>query len=367
MPDTGVIGAGAEGDGAVPSARVELARTLRGWRTRAGELPQKTVARRLGVAQTTVSRYESSDGRYPAPEPAIRALWSCYRLAAEDLDAALALRARVDEELRSGTPGGVPEERVGPVRGPKVPLPVGSAGSGGPDGAVGVPAPVGAAPARDVRAGAVPGGTAPSDAPPADRPRHWVAWSAGAAAALAGVVAGGLLVHHLLGPAPSGPEDGARALPPAAASAAPGQAAPGRAASGPVTPPAQAPAVAGATATATCRADSCVHTEPNSTVCMNDAVTTAQGRDFGVHVELRYSPGCRAAWARISGSSPGDRVQVFGREGTPPDQEEYRQQTGRTAHTQMVRSAGPTDARACAIIDARGTVCAGEPPTPAPS
>uniref|UniRef100_UPI0006707CE0 helix-turn-helix domain-containing protein n=1 Tax=Kitasatospora sp. MY 5-36 TaxID=1678027 RepID=UPI0006707CE0 len=102
MPDRRVTGPEAEGVGAGPSARVELARTLREWRARAGELPQKTVARRLNIAQTTVSRYESPDGRHPAPEAAVRALWSCYRLAEEDLDQALALRARVDEELRAG-------------------------------------------------------------------------------------------------------------------------------------------------------------------------------------------------------------------------------------------------------------------------
>lgn len=116
-------------------------------------------------------------------------------------------------------------------------------------------------------------------------------------------------------------------------------------------------------ATASCSGRSCVHVEPTATVCQNDAVTTAEGRDFGVHVELRYSPGCRAAWGKLTGSSPGDRVQVFGKEGDPPHQEEYRQQTGRTAHTQMVEAAGPDDGRACAIIDSRGTVCTSPLPT----
>lgn len=77
---------------------------------------------------------------------------------------------------------------------------------------------------------------------------------------------------------------------------------------------------------------------------------------------LRYSPSCHAAWAKMSGGSPGDRVQVFG---TLPEQEEYRQQSGHDAHSKMVRAARPADARACAVVDDRGTVCAAPPETPA--
>lgn len=117
---------------------------------------------------------------------------------------------------------------------------------------------------------------------------------------------------------------------------------------------------------ASCSGSTCVHAEPTATVCQNDAVTTAEGRDFGVHIELRYSPGCHAAWGKLTGSSPGDRVQVFGKEGNPPHQEEYRQQTGRTAHTQMVEASGPDDSRACAVIDSRGTVCTSPLPSAVP-
>ncbi|MFJ8166633.1 DUF2690 domain-containing protein [Streptomyces sp. NPDC096136] len=136
--------------------------------------------------------------------------------------------------------------------------------------------------------------------------------------------------------------------------------------SGTVTPTSSVSSTASArpaAAPATCNGSTCVHTEPTATVCQNDAVTTAEGRDFGVHIELRYSPGCHAAWGKLTGSSPGDRVQVFGKEGNPPHQEEYRQQTGRTAHTQMVEAGGPNDSRACAVIDSRGTVCASPLPS----
>ncbi|WP_416875133.1 helix-turn-helix domain-containing protein [Kitasatospora sp. SC0581] len=194
MPDRGVTGPEAEGVGDGASARVELARTLREWRARAGELPQKTVARRLNIAQTTVSRYESPDGRHPAPEAAVRALWSCYRLAEGDLDQALALRARVDEELRAGAASA------------KVAAPV-------PVAAVAVAA--GAAVGEAV---VVTGAGEPSAAPAAGRSRHRVAWVAVATAALAGVVAGGLLVHRLLAPtATTGGADEARRPSPAAA------------------------------------------------------------------------------------------------------------------------------------------------------
>ncbi|MFF8911627.1 DUF2690 domain-containing protein [Streptomyces olivaceoviridis] len=113
-------------------------------------------------------------------------------------------------------------------------------------------------------------------------------------------------------------------------------------------------------ATATCAGATCASMEPAATICAKDAVTAYVGRNYGATVELRYSPHCRAAWAKMSRTSPGDRVLITPKAGTT---EEYRQRTGYDAHTPMVPAARPEDAQACAHIQDRGTVCATTPVT----
>lgn len=61
---------------------------------------------------------------------------------------------------------------------------------------------------------------------------------------------------------------------------------------------------AGPAAAATgCYADSCTGRDPSQTVCQNDAVTVGTGE---TGVELRYSPSCRAAWARKKDNGSSD-------------------------------------------------------------
>ncbi|MFF8994074.1 DUF2690 domain-containing protein [Streptomyces sp. NPDC014983] len=117
------------------------------------------------------------------------------------------------------------------------------------------------------------------------------------------------------------------------------------------------PATSQATASplTTCHGDSCASVEPKGTVCSLDAITAYTGRKFGATVELRYSPRCDAAWAKMSNTSPDDRVIITPKRG---NSEEYRQQYGHDAHTRMVPVTRPEDARACAKIQDRGTVCA---------
>ncbi len=116
--------------------------------------------------------------------------------------------------------------------------------------------------------------------------------------------------------------------------------------------------------TASCHGTACTSLEPAQSICSKDAVTAYTGNKYGAVIELRYSAQCGAAWAKMSKTSTGDRVIIT------PDQghaEEYRQQYGRDAHTRMVAVDNPEDARACAIIQDRGTVCATEPAVPPPS
>ncbi|MBT2451472.1 DUF2690 domain-containing protein [Streptomyces sp. ISL-43] len=110
--------------------------------------------------------------------------------------------------------------------------------------------------------------------------------------------------------------------------------------------------------TTTCDGASCASLEPATTTCSKDATTAHTGYNYGVRVELRYSALCHAAWAKMSGTAAGDRVMVTPKQG---NSEEYRQQYGHDAHTRMVPALTPGDARACAIVDGRGTLCATSP------
>ncbi|GAT83786.1 hypothetical protein STXM2123_4487 [Streptomyces sp. F-3] len=107
--------------------------------------------------------------------------------------------------------------------------------------------------------------------------------------------------------------------------------------------------------TISCHGESCASLDPARTYCADDAVTAYSGQKYGAMIELRHSPSCGTVWAKMSRTSAGDRVIVTHRDGRS---EEYRQQYGRDAHTPMLVVDSPEDAKACAIIQDRGTVCA---------
>ncbi|MER7533168.1 DUF2690 domain-containing protein [Streptomyces sp. NPDC097704] len=56
-----------------------------------------------------------------------------------------------------------------------------------------------------------------------------------------------------------------------------------------------------ASAATSCYGSSCEGLDPATTICQNDARTVSWSDRFGI--ELRYSPTCRAAWARVTGYS----------------------------------------------------------------
>ncbi|GAA3779460.1 hypothetical protein GCM10022206_17990 [Streptomyces chiangmaiensis] len=126
----------------------------------------------------------------------------------------------------------------------------------------------------------------------------------------------------------------------------------------PTTSPATAPPLT------TCHRDSCTSVEPKESICSLDAITAYIGRKFGATIELRYSPRCAAAWAKMSNTSPGDGVTITSKNG---DSEEYRQQYGHNAYTRMIPVTRLDDARACAKIQNRGTVCVAAPELSSPT
>ncbi|MCH0556396.1 XRE family transcriptional regulator [Streptomyces sp. MUM 16J] len=90
--------------------------------------------------------------------------------------------------------------------------------------------------------------------------------------------------------------------------------------------------------------------------CSGDLVTTAKSTTVGaITLEVRYSKTCGAAWGRITGAAPGDRVQVsVGGERQTAD----ATAAGDTiAYTPMVAVRDATEARACVTLASGPTGC----------
>ncbi|MFZ3494789.1 DUF2690 domain-containing protein [Streptomyces sp. 5.8] len=68
-------------------------------------------------------------------------------------------------------------------------------------------------------------------------------------------------------------------------------------------------AAAPASAATSCYATSCNGLDPSKTTCNNDARTVEVGNGAG-NIQLRYSPSCRAAWARLQWSSGAGTIEV---------------------------------------------------------
>jgi len=105
-----------------------------------------------------------------------------------------------------------------------------------------------------------------------------------------------------------------------------------------------------------CRGGSCTGYLPSQKGCDQDATTKrsltlggyADGRNYTI--QLRYSPGCRAAWARISAYYPRNREFWVFNNGTKKT--EHANGSGGPAWTitRMVGNAG-TKAHACMYIN----------------
>lgn len=63
-------------------------------------------------------------------------------------------------------------------------------------------------------------------------------------------------------------------------------------------------------ATASCYASSCTGLDPAATTCQNDARTLLYGASGDTSIELRYSPSCRATWARLTYSRGTGFIEV---------------------------------------------------------
>ncbi|MFE5709884.1 DUF2690 domain-containing protein [Streptomyces sp. NPDC056501] len=91
-----------------------------------------------------------------------------------------------------------------------------------------------------------------------------------------------------------------------------------------------------ASAATSCYAAGCTGKDPSTTVCQNDARTVASG---WTEVELRYSPTCRAVWARKKNGSVGSEITVHNTDG---DYNWVTVPAWSTGWTTMVNDAGIT-------------------------
>ncbi|WP_329275936.1 DUF2690 domain-containing protein [Streptomyces sp. NBC_00691] len=105
-----------------------------------------------------------------------------------------------------------------------------------------------------------------------------------------------------------------------------------------------------ASAATSCSGPDCTGKDPAATVCQNDARTVATN---SLGVELRYSPTCRSAWARYSGTT-GMTVWVSSNTGL--NQAILHPGNGASAWTAMIDDKGIL-AHACGYVSGFGSEC----------
>ncbi|MER8059276.1 MULTISPECIES: DUF2690 domain-containing protein [unclassified Streptomyces] len=107
-----------------------------------------------------------------------------------------------------------------------------------------------------------------------------------------------------------------------------------------------------------CSGADCAGKDAESMGCSGDQVTTAQTVTLGTTVlEVRYSKVCGAAWGRITGAVPGDKVDVTGARGKDRESGEATEAGDTIAYTPMIAVPDPARARACATLASGRTGC----------
>ena len=264
---------------------------MRELRTRSG-LTLAALAERTNVSKSSWERY--LNGKKFPPRTAVAAFARAVGVKPDRLlllwDLAAQARHRAVE--READDGGAQEERGGGADATAAPAPGADALGGGPSGKA---AAKGAGAARGWRA----------------LPRAFAAVSRTRRAVLVGVVTGALLLGGftvLRAGAGSGDESEPR--------------------SG-------------------CVGNECHGLNPGSFGCDGDAYTAALHKFDDSYIELRYSPSCRAGWARISHAKPGDSARVVPVKGSRT--EERAISFDDNVFSMMINAPYPASVRACGI------------------
>ncbi|MEQ6028005.1 DUF2690 domain-containing protein [Streptomyces salinarius] len=297
---------GVERDQHADAARHELAHLLRTWwKEDPKKITQESLARQITergvkISQEMLSRYLKQSRPTLARPDVIRAMHQVLGRPPQELTAALDLHARASS----------------PTNRPQLTTDTAASAQGGP-------------PVRE-----------PVNAPAVVGRRRWPWAAAAIAAVVAGIVA--------LTAAMTDRDDDTSAK------------------NDPGSPTASSPFFAGppspTPSTVKCWRKSCYGVDPKYATCGGDATTSYTGKGHGILVELRFSPSCQAAWAKMTGTTQGDVVRITNNAG---DTRHYTQQWGHDAHSPMVEALNPDTAKACASTS-RGQVCATTASDPAP-
>jgi hypothetical protein len=105
-----------------------------------------------------------------------------------------------------------------------------------------------------------------------------------------------------------------------------------------------------------CAGSACTGKDAEVMGCSGDLVTTAESTTLGTTtLEVRYSRACGAAWGRITGGAPGDKVRVsVGRDSRTAG---ITAAGDTIAYTPMIAVKDPAEARACATLASGRTGC----------
>ncbi|UZJ29334.1 DUF2690 domain-containing protein [Streptomyces endophytica] len=118
---------------------------------------------------------------------------------------------------------------------------------------------------------------------------------------------------------------------------------------GPVRTPS---AVTAATEPPTCTMIDCDGLDPKDTHCDRGAVTLAREMAGSMQVSVRYSPGCRTVWGKLTGAEEGDTIEIAT---SPAKKERKAVHTGHTQYTAMLPAGRTFSAQAT------GTSLKGQP------
>ncbi|MFJ6010665.1 DUF2690 domain-containing protein [Streptomyces sp. NPDC092952] len=89
----------------------------------------------------------------------------------------------------------------------------------------------------------------------------------------------------------------------------------------------------GAATAPTCSGEACAGLDPKETGCGTGAKTLAEEWAGAMHLEIRFSPRCRTAWGKLTGSEIDDTVEI---QTSPTRRQMAKVVSGHTKYTPML-------------------------------
>ncbi|WP_457515816.1 DUF2690 domain-containing protein [Streptomyces sp. TE33382] len=101
-----------------------------------------------------------------------------------------------------------------------------------------------------------------------------------------------------------------------------------------------------------CSGEGCTGLDPKTTGCGDSGKTVASQFAGTMHLEIRYSQGCRTVWGKLTGAEVGDTVEI---QTSPTLRQTAKVRTGHTQYTLMLPAPKEFTAQATAVA-VNGTV-----------